>query len=183
MVKEKEKEKEKEFLYADPGVKIGSGKYGPVNLIIHKKCLYALKVIPKISIDKPKRIQHVKNEKAILHSLRKDEETKDPVDFVVRLEETFTDEENINFVFEYLPGQDLFWILENEHNLKLGENMKRRDWVSFYSSEILIGMEQLHLRSIIYRDLKPDNVMIDKQGHIKIIDFGFAKKLTSQNKT
>ena len=82
-----------------------------------------------------------------------------------------------------MPGQDLFWILENEHNLKLGENMKRRDWVSFYSSEILIGMEQLHLRSIIYRDLKPDNVMIDKQGHIKIIDFGFAKKLTSQNKT
>ena len=136
-------------------------------------------MIPKISIDKPKRIQHVKNEKVILHSLRKDEETKDPVDFVVRLEETFTDEENINFVFEYLPGQDLFWILENEHNLKLGENMKRRDWVSFYSSEILIGMEQLHLRSIIYRDLKPDNVMIDKQGHIKIIDFGFAKKLNS----
>ena len=114
--------------------------------------------------------------------MRKDEESKEPVAFVVRLEETFTDEENVNFVFEYLPGQDLFWILENEHNLKLGENMKRRDWVSFYSSEILIGMEQLHSRSIIYRDLKPDNVMIDKQGHIKIIDFGFAKKLNSQNK-
>ena len=52
----KEKEKEKEFLYADPGVKIGNGKFGPVNLIIHKKALYALKIIPKTSIDKPKRI-------------------------------------------------------------------------------------------------------------------------------
>ena len=100
----KEKEKEKEFLYADPGVKIGSGKFGPVNLIIHKKSLYALKIIPKTSIDKPKRIQHVKNEKAILHSLRKEDNSKEPIDFVVRLEETFTDEENINFVFEYLPG-------------------------------------------------------------------------------
>ena len=100
----KEKEKEKEFLYADPGVKIGNGKFGPVNLIIHKKSLYALKIIPKTSIDKPKRIQHVKNEKSILHSLRKDEESKEPVAFVVRLEETFTDEENVNFVFEYLPG-------------------------------------------------------------------------------
>ena len=93
--------------------------------------------------------------------------------------ETFLDEENVNFVFEYLPGQDLFWIQANEHNLKLGENQKRRDWVGFYCSEILVGMEQLHSRSIIYRDLKPDNIMIDKDGHIKIIDFGFAKKLTS----
>ena len=48
--------KEKEFTYADPGVKIGNGKYGPVNLIIHNKTLYALKIIPKTSIDKPKRI-------------------------------------------------------------------------------------------------------------------------------
>lgn len=58
--------KEKEFIYSDPGVKIGNGKYGPVNLIIHDKKLWALKIIPKLSIDKPKRIQHVKNEKAIL---------------------------------------------------------------------------------------------------------------------
>ena len=48
--------KEKEFTYADPGVKIGNGKYGPVNLIIHNKTLYALKIIPKTSIDKPKRM-------------------------------------------------------------------------------------------------------------------------------
>jgi hypothetical protein len=46
--------------------------------------------------------------------------SKEPLDFIVMLLETFVDHENINYVFEYLPGQDLFWILTNEHNLNLG---------------------------------------------------------------
>ena len=46
--------------------------------------------------------------------------SKEPLDFIVMLLETFVDHENINYVFEYLPGQDLFWILTNEHNLTLG---------------------------------------------------------------
>lgn len=61
----------KEFVYSDPGVKIGNGKFGPVNLIIHNGKLYALKTIAKTTIDKTKRIEHVKNEKAILLELRK----------------------------------------------------------------------------------------------------------------
>ena len=67
--------KAKEFIYADPGVKIGNGKYGPVNLIIHEKQLFALKVIPKETIDKTKRIEHVKNEKSVLIELRKGQPT------------------------------------------------------------------------------------------------------------
>lgn len=93
------------------------------------------------------------------------------------LHETFMDEDNINFVFEYLPGQDLFWVLTNEHNLNLGKDCRRRDWVLFYCAEILCALETLHSRHIIYRDMKPDNVMIDYEGHIKLIDFGFAKRL------
>ena len=61
----------KEFKYCDPGVKIGNGKYGPVNLIIHEGKLFALKIIPKPTIDKPKRSEHVKNEKRVLRELRK----------------------------------------------------------------------------------------------------------------
>ena len=137
----------KEFVYFDPGVKIGNGKFGPVNLIIHKGHLFALKIIPKTTIDKTKRIEHVKNEKEILLQLRKhagegdsrqdapysqaqsrnknaraeqpssdpdkpanyaSEQRcfgdKEPLDFIVMLFETFVDEENVNFVFEYLPG-------------------------------------------------------------------------------
>ena len=100
-----------------------------------------------------------------------------PLDFVVKLHETFLDYDNVNFAFEYLPGQDLMWILANEHNLFLGKSMSRRDWVRFFCAEILVAIEQLHNRHIIYRDLKPENVMIDKEGHTKLIDFGFAKKL------
>eukprot|EP00353_Schmidingerella_taraikaensis_P010032 CAMPEP_0185574492 /NCGR_PEP_ID=MMETSP0434-20130131/5946_1 /TAXON_ID=626734 ORGANISM="Favella taraikaensis, Strain Fe Narragansett Bay" /NCGR_SAMPLE_ID=MMETSP0434 /ASSEMBLY_ACC=CAM_ASM_000379 /LENGTH=498 /DNA_ID=CAMNT_0028191095 /DNA_START=2150 /DNA_END=3646 /DNA_ORIENTATION=+ len=211
----------KEFLYSDPGVKIGNGKFGPVNLIIQDGKLWALKIVPKTTIDKTKRIEHVKNEKFILKMLRRNStrselpalrsgasqrngtragrrddaqddssvegtsmsvsENKEPLDFIMKLKETFVDEENVNFVFEYLPGQDLFWILSNEHNLNLGKDRKRKDWVLFYGAEILCALDTLHSRHIIYRDMKPDNVMIDYEGHIKLIDFGFAKQLCERN--
>lgn len=99
-------------------------------MILYKGNLCALKIIPKTSIDKPKRIEHIKNEKKVLYLLRKAHPVTEPIDFTVELFETFIDHDNINFVFEYLPGQDLFWILNNEHNLALGKTgCKRRDWV------------------------------------------------------
>jgi serine/threonine protein kinase len=172
----------KEFKYADPSIKIGEGKYGPVNLIIHQNEIYALKIIPKKCLDNSKRIDHIKNERKILHKLRKYDGKTTPVDFTVELIETFTDELNVCFVFEYLPGQDLYWILKNEHNLNLGKSgTKRRDWVHYYGSEIVVALETLRAMHIIYRDLKPENVMIDKTGHIKLIDFGFAKQLSKHS--
>ena len=177
--------------------------------------------MPKATIDKTKRIEHVQNEKFILQMLRKnprdelaldsaasqrvattnnrpsrqdnaeseqtDRETqhpmfagKEPLDFIVMLLETFVDADNVNFVFEYLPGQDLFWILSNEVNLNLGKDKSRKAWVLFYCAEILCALETLHTREIIYRDMKPDNVMIDYEGHVKLIDFGFAKLLNER---
>lgn len=62
-------------------------------------------------------------------------------------------------------------------NLKLGLT-KSKSWVKFYAAEILCALELMHTNSIIYRDLKPENVVIDKEGHVKLIDFGFAKKLS-----
>ena len=52
-----------------------------------------------------------------------------------------------------------------------------RDWALFYAAEILVGLKTVHEANIIFRDLKPENVMIDAQGHAKLIDFGFAKQM------
>lgn len=59
----------------------------------------------------------------------------------------------------------------------------RKKWVSFYTAELLVILEWLHKQKIVYRDLKPDNVMLDVDGHVKLIDFGFAKKIGQKDKT
>lgn len=60
--------------------------------------------------------------------------------------------------------------------------MTQKKWAKFYAAEVLVALEMLHKNNIIYRDLKPDNIVIDRDGHIKLIDFGFAKCLSSSNK-
>lgn len=99
--------KVKEYIYSDPNVNIGKGKYGPVDLIIVGGKLRALKRIKKDSITNQKRIDHVKAEKKILNFLHQEGDR----DFIVKLYDTFTDNDYICFVFEYLAGQDLFWVL------------------------------------------------------------------------
>lgn len=102
-------------------------------------------------------------------------------DFFIRLTDTFADADSVNFIFEYQPGQDLFKVFQSELNSKLSQNPSqqnfriKKEWVKFYATEILVAIQMLHDHKIIYRDLKPENIVIDKHGHIKLIDFGFAK--------
>lgn len=67
-------------------------------------------------------------------------------------------------------------------HLKLGKEKDRLSWIKFYSSQIICALEQLQRYNIIYRDIKPENMMIDYEGNIKMIDFGFAKVLHQSQK-
>jgi serine/threonine protein kinase len=73
-------------------------------------------------------------------------------------------------LLEYVVGGELFTHLRRAGRFT-------NDMTRFYASEIVLAIEYLHSKNIIYRDLKPENLLIDHQGHIKITDFGFAKKV------
>jgi len=89
--------------------------------------------------------------------------------------ETLQDDLNLYILLEFLPGGEVFKLIQD--NVCISEEDCR-----FYIAEILLAVDNLHTNGIIYRDLKPENILIDKDGHIKLIDFGFAKRIKNIHK-
>jgi protein kinase A len=90
--------------------------------------------------------------------------------FLYRIE-TFQDAQALYFVSEYVQGGELFRLIKSEKYFP-------NDAALFYATEILLALAYLHSQKIAYRDLKPENLIINSDGHIKMTDFGFTKKLT-----
>ncbi|KAF1799104.1 camp-dependent protein kinase [Mucor lusitanicus] len=141
---------------------LGTGSFGRVHLAQsrHNGRYYAIKVLKKAEVVRLKQVEHTNSEKSILES------AANP--FMVNLWGTFQDDINLYMVMDYVPGGELFSILR--------KNQRFPDHVAkFYAAEVLLAIEYFHSKDIIYRDLKPENLLLDSQGHIKITDFGFAK--------
>ncbi|XP_007953866.2 cAMP-dependent protein kinase catalytic subunit PRKX, partial [Orycteropus afer afer] len=145
-----------------------TGTFGRVHLVREKaaKHFYALKVMSIPDVIRLKQEQHVHNEKAVL------EEVSHP--FLVRLFWTSHDDRFLYMLLEFVPGGELFSYLRNRGRFSSGAGL-------FYSAEIVCAIEYLHSKEIVYRDLKPENILLDRDGHVKLTDFGFAKKLVDRD--
>jgi len=153
------------------GATLGTGTFGRVRLVSYdfKKIQYfALKMLKKTEIIRLKQVEHIKAEKNIL--------TRINHPFIVNLYASFQDEKNLYMLMEYVIGGELFSQLR-----KVGRFSN--DTSRFYAAEIVLALEYLHERNIVYRDLKPENLLIDKDGHMKITDFGFAKHVEDRTWT
>ncbi len=119
-----------------------------------------MKVIKKESLEKENKVRQVMNEKSIMEML------DHPC--IVKLHWAFQSRTKLHFVMDFCAGGELFYHLHNVG--KLTEPQAK-----FYFAEILLGLEHLHQHSIVYRDLKPENVLLDIDGHVRLADFGLSK--------
>jgi serine/threonine protein kinase len=127
-----------------------------------------VKILKKRKIIELNQIDHIKSEKELLASIQHP--------FIVNLQESFQDDQNFYLVFDFVQGGEIFRLLRKE-------NMFPNDVALFYIAEIILAFEHLHSQKIAYRDLKPENLLIASDGHIKITDFGFAKKIEDRSYT
>ncbi|KAL5604857.1 hypothetical protein BROUX41_001812 [Berkeleyomyces rouxiae] len=127
--------------------------------------VYALKILRKTEVIRLKQVDHVRQELAILSAV-----ADHP--FITRLHGSFTDPDRLFLLLDYVPGGELFTYLRR---WKYFDEPVAR----FYTAEIVLVLEYLHETQdgIAYRDLKPENILLDRDGHIKLVDFGFAKRL------
>ncbi|KAL7753400.1 cytochrome c oxidase subunit 1 [Sorochytrium milnesiophthora] len=148
-----------------------TGTFGRVHLsrtADKPQVYYAMKVLKKSEVVRLRQVEHMNSEKAILAQINHP--------FIVNLQCTYQDAKCLYMLLDYVPGGELF-----SHLRRAGRF--NRETTRFYASEIVTAIEHLHDRNIIYRDLKPENLLLDAEGHIKIADFGFAKKVEDRTYT
>ena len=141
---------------------IGKGSFGEVFLVKLKsnEKIYAMKILDKEKIKLYDQEEHTKSERDLMVKIN--------CPFIVDIKYAFQDKQYLYMVTEFMQGGEMFFHLFKEKRFK---NEKAK----FYIVEIILAIEFLHKNKMMYRDLKPENVLLDKTGHIKIADFGLSK--------
>ena len=143
---------------------IGRGSYGKV-LLVKKKGeedqRYAMKILKKLAMIQRNQIEHIKTERQILELMDHP--------FITKLRYAFQTPEKLYLVTDYYPGGELFFHIQRVERFN-------EEATKFYAGELVLALGYLHKHNIIYRDLKPENVLIDKKGFIKVTDFGLSKQ-------
>ncbi|XP_014345547.2 cGMP-dependent protein kinase 2-like [Latimeria chalumnae] len=160
----------KEGRYSGEPVTLGVGGFGRVELVSDAMTgeYFALKKISKKHVVQMRQQEHISVEKRILQSL--------DCNFIVRLHTSFRDSRFVYMLLELCVGGELW--------TKLREVRRFDEVVSVFCSACVVeAFDYLHKHWIVYRDLKPENLMLDRHGYIKLVDFGFAKQLVKGEKT
>lgn len=149
---------------------IGVGSFSHVELCYHKPTqrYCVLKVQSKQRILELNQTEHVQSEIKILRKVQHPN--------VVKVWGTFQDNKNVYMMLEFISGGEVFSHLRTMQTFDL-------DVTRFYAAEILLVFQKLHTNGIVYRDLKPENLVFSHDGHIKFIDFGFAKQIVDRTYT
>jgi serine/threonine protein kinase len=147
---------------------IGQGSFGKVLMVTKKDAtagindkVYAMKVLNKSTIIARNEVDHTRSEKSILMKLEHP--------FLVKLHYSFQTLDKLFFVMDYINGGELFYHLQRDKRFS-------EERVRFYAAEIVSGLDYLHSAGVIYRDLKPENLLLTREGHIVMTDFGLSKE-------
>ena len=150
---------------------LGRGSYGKVVLVEKKEKsigvgdeadkFYAIKILKKLDLYKKDQIAHTETERYVL------EHIVSP--FIIKMYSAFSNRRKLFFVMDFMLGGELYGVLKAKGCLDEFTS-------TLYGAELVLALEALHSADIIYRDMKPENIMLDERGHIRLIDFGLAKR-------
>ena len=152
----------------NPVGRLGKGSFGEVYLVekLPEGNFFAMKILHKRKIMGQNLVRYARTERDVLSYFDHP--------FIVSIAYAFQTPEKLYMILEYCPGGDLGSVLKREK--KLSEERAK-----LYMAEIILALEELHKKDIIFRDLKPDNVVLDADGHAMLTDFGLSKEGVNNN--
>ncbi|EDV58463.1 cGMP-dependent protein kinase, isozyme 1 [Drosophila erecta] len=148
---------------------LGCGAFGRVDLVAYNQQALALKIIKKIEVVKQDQIEHVYNEKNVMIKCRQSP-------FIVQLYRTYRNDKYVYFLMEACMGGDVWTVMSKRQYFD-------EKTAKFIAGCVVEAFDYLHSHHFIYRDLKPENLMLGTDGYCKLVDFGFAKFVRHNEKT